>query len=89
VLPPIFLVKTTGKDDNLVKIAPILDRYGDFATILGDSTHDEPEFKRLRQSETTGRPLGSEEWIEKLEIMTGKKLKPQKHGPKMHNRVSE
>ena len=72
-----------GKDDKLVKVAPVLERYGDFASFLGESVDDEPGFKRLRQSESTGRPLGSEEWMDKLEKMTGKRLKPQKRGPKV------
>lgn len=72
----------SGKDDNLVKVAPILDRYGNFAAFLGGTTDDEAEFKRLRQSETTGRPWGDDAWVEKLEDMTGKTLKPQKRGPK-------
>ena len=71
-----------GRDDNLVKVAPILERYGDFAAFLGDTTDDEARFKCLRQSETTGRPLGGEEWMKKLENMIGKTLKPQKRGPK-------
>ena len=70
------------KDDGLVTVAPILNRYGDFAAFLGDGSYDEVEFKRLRQSETTGRPLGSDAWMEKLESMTGKTLKAQKRGPK-------
>lgn len=70
------------KDDGLVTVAPILNRYGDFAAFLGDGSYDEVEFKRLRQSETTGRPLGSDAWMEKLESMTGRTLKAQKRGPK-------
>ena len=75
----------SGKDDKLVRVAPILERYGDFAAVLDECTGDESEFKHLRQSETTGRPLGSEEWIEKLEKTVGKILKPQKRGPKTTN----
>ena len=76
----------SGKNDNLVKVAPILDRYEDFAALLAQGTEDETEFKSLQQSETTGRPLGSEEWMEKLEKMTGTVLKPQKRGPKKKDR---
>ena len=76
----------SGQDDKLAKVAPILERYGDFAALLGQGTEDETEFKSLRQSETTGRPLGSEEWMEKLEKMTGTVLKPQKRGPKKRDR---
>jgi putative transposase len=73
----------SGKDDSLVKVDPVLNRYGDFALFLGDSSHDEGEFKRLRQSETTGRPLGDEAWLLTLESLTGKSVRPQKPGPKV------
>lgn len=72
----------SGRDDKLVNVSPILERYGDFAALLEDSTDDEARFKRLRQSETTGRPLGSDEWMDRLERLIGKTLKPQKRGPK-------
>ena len=39
-------------------------------------------FKRLRQSETTGRPLGSQDWIDKFTAMTGQELNAKKRGPK-------
>jgi putative transposase len=70
------------KDDKLVKVAPVLERYGGFDQFLNQTTDDSSVFKPLRQSETTGRPLGSEEWIEKIEKSTGRTLKAQKRGPK-------
>jgi putative transposase len=76
----------SGKDDQLVKVAPVLERYGDFAALLGQGTEDDTGFKSLRQSETTGRPLGSDEWMAKLEKMTGIVLKPRKRGPKKTDR---
>jgi len=66
----------SGQDDKLAKVAPILERYGDFAAFLETFSDDEQGFKRLRQSETTGRPLGSEAWLDKLEKLTGMALKP-------------
>lgn len=33
-------------------------------------------------SETSGRPLGSDTWLEALEARTGRILKPRKRGPK-------
>jgi putative transposase len=71
----------SAQDNELVKVAPVLDRYGDFATFLAQEDVTEA-FKRLRQSETTGRPLGSEDWIEKLTAMTGRELKAKKRGRK-------
>ena len=71
----------SAQDNELIKVAPVLDRYGDFATFLAQEDVTEA-FKRLRQSETTGRPLGSEDWIEKLAAMTGRELKAKKRGRK-------
>jgi putative transposase len=47
-----------GSDDGLVKVAPLLDRIGDFAAFLG-SDEDQQATRALRMAETTGRPLGS------------------------------
>jgi len=71
----------SGNDDGLVTVAPVLERYGDFADFLTQK-EDAAAVKMLRQSETTGRPLGSDKWIEKLEKLTARQLKPQKRGPK-------
>ena len=71
-----------GKDDELVRVAPVLDRYGDFARFLDQEVDDETGWRRLRMSETSGRPLGSEAWLQGLESRTGRKLRPQKRGPK-------
>jgi len=65
----------TGKDNALVKVAPVLDRYGDFATFLAQEDISSEAFKRLCQSETAGRPLGSEGWIDRLSALTGRELK--------------
>jgi len=71
-----------GRDSELVKVAPVLKRYGDFAAFLDEEKDVSDAFRALRQSETTGRPLGADGWVEKLEILTGRQLKPQKRGPK-------
>jgi putative transposase len=72
----------SGRSSELVKVAPVLERYGDFATFLDQEEGLSEAFRVLRQSETTGRPLGSGSWVEKLEVLTGRQLKPQKRGPK-------
>ena len=72
----------SGRDNELVKVAPVLDRYGDFKTFLTQEDDSSEAFMKLRQSETTGRPVGSEDWIDKLSALTGRELKPQKRGPK-------
>jgi putative transposase len=70
-----------GQDDELVKVAPVLERYGSFTDFV-DLASDEEQWRRLRMSETSGRPLGSAEWLEALEERTGRVLKAQKRGPK-------
>lgn len=58
----------------------MLERHGSFADFPGDPHADEAAWKALRMSETSGRPLGSDEWIGMLEEKTGRTLKPQKWG---------
>lgn len=70
-----------GEDDELVSVAPVLERYGDFAVFLGASDECE-QWRALRKGETTGRPLGSPAWIKDIEARTGRTLAPQKRGPK-------
>ena len=71
-----------GEDDGIVRVAPALDRYGDFAAFLGDMDDDDNAWRALRQSETSGRPLGDAGWIADLEARSGRILAPQKRGPK-------
>jgi len=71
-----------GEDDELVRVAPALERYGAFDSFLGTSADYAEAWRALRQSETSGRPLGGTAWIAELEIRTGRTLAPQKRGPK-------
>lgn len=70
-----------GENDELVEVAPVLERFGDFATFLG-SAEDQQATRALRRSETTGRPVGCSEWIEDIERRSGRALAPKKRGPK-------
>jgi putative transposase len=49
---------------------------------LQEGTETEEELRQIRRSTRTGRPLGSEEFILRLEKLTGRKLLRQKTGPK-------
>ena len=40
------------------------------------------EIELFRKHERTGRPLGMDSFIEKMERLLGRKLKPEKPGPK-------
>ena len=70
-----------GKDDNLVKVKPLLEIVGDWkGVLLGGISEDEAE--KIRHHEKTGRPLGGEGFVSKLEDALDRILKPQKSGRK-------
>lgn len=66
-------------------VAPVLDRCGDFASFLGGE-EDQQATRALQASEISGRPVGSDEWLEGLEAKSGRSLAPKKRGPKPKNR---
>ena len=70
-----------GRDDGLVTVAPLLERIGDFADLL-EAAEDEAAVTALRRSRSTGRPLGTAEWLARLEAATTRTLAPRKRGPK-------
>ena len=71
-----------GKDDILVKTKPLLEMvnkpWENFLTF----DVQEPEIELFRKHERTGRPLGVDSFIKKIELLLDRKLKPQKPGPK-------
>jgi putative transposase len=71
-----------GEDDHAVKVAPALERVGDFAAFLGEEFDEALSYAALRMAESVGRPIGSPEWLADLEARTGLTLRPQKRGPK-------
>ena len=71
----------SGRDDELVEVAPLLERIGDFAMFLG-TDEDQQATRALRMAETTGRPLGEASWVAALEERTGRTLAAQKRGRK-------
>jgi putative transposase len=60
----------------------VLERVGSFATFLAQAVDADVEFDRLRRAETTGRPLGSEAWVRRLERDLARPLAPRKRGRK-------
>jgi putative transposase len=40
------------------------------------------EIEVFRKHERTGRPLGENAFVQKMELLLGRKLKPKKPGPK-------
>lgn len=70
-------------DDGVTDTAPVRERYPDFAGLLAvDEGADADGFTALRRAESIGRPLGDTDFLDRLEALTGRRLKRQKPGPK-------
>ena len=71
----------TGVDDKLVEVTPLLEMVKDWKGFLSSGIH-EKEIEELREHERTGRPLGSERFVKKLERTLDRILHKQKPGRK-------
>lgn len=74
----------SGKDDELVTVAPLLEMAGDWQLFLSGAG-DEEQINNIRKHERTGRPLGAEGFVEQLEALLDRQLKRGKPGPKGSN----
>ena len=71
----------SGCDDALVKVAPLLDLVGDWkGFIAAEGTASEIEL--LRKHDCTGRPLGNDHFIDRIENVLKRTLRKKKPGPK-------
>jgi len=70
-----------GQDDSLVKVAALLEMVGDWRQFLLESPANDM-MNDLRKHERTGRPLGRESFLQRLENTLSRVLRKQKPGPK-------
>ena len=70
-----------GKDDILVRVKPLLELAPDWKGLLRTELGDEA-LAELRRHERTGRPLGNDGFVRRLERRLGRLLRRQKPGPK-------
>ena len=70
-----------GKDDALVTVKPLLALAPDWADFLGEGLGGEA-LEAIRRSERTGRPLGSAQFLKRLETRLGRVLARRKPGPR-------
>jgi putative transposase len=70
-----------GRDDDLVKVAPLLARAGDWKAFLGEGL-DAAARDAIRAAERTGRPLGAPGFVRRLEKKLDRVLAKHKPGPK-------
>lgn len=68
-----------GRDDGVVTVRPVLDRIEGFSGFL-DEPPDDLAVKALRASYSTGRPVGSKFWLQRLEADSGRTLAPAPRG---------
>jgi len=61
-----------GIDDGLVRVKPVLDRLPQFGDILIENSND--DYRELRHAESTGRPVGAEEFVDGLERLLGRPI---------------
>jgi putative transposase len=77
-----------GKADGITVLAPIRDRFPDFADWLA-SDPEADLFDRLRAAESIGRPLGGDRFLARIERLTERSLKPGKREPKPAEREGD
>ncbi len=71
-----------GADDGLTDTRDFLTQFPDMRALLGEDAVSDFRTEQLRKAESIGRPLGSSEFLGKLERQLGKSFKPSKRGPK-------
>ena len=71
----------TGRDDGLVQVAPLLGLAPNWRRRLTSAVSEE-ELKVLQGHERTGRPLGDDDFLVRLEKNLGRVLRRQKPGRK-------
>ena len=69
-----------GEDDQLVKVAPLLGMVDNWREFL--SLSEEEEINLFRRHERSGRPMGNDAFVERLEAGLDRMLRPLKRGPK-------
>ena len=70
---------TGHSSDPLAEESPILQEIDDWLPLLAG---DPLELEILRRNTRTGRPLGSESFLDHVEGLTGRSLRPRKPGRK-------
>jgi putative transposase len=70
------------KYDHVVRVAPALERVGNFEDFLGEEFDEAFTYAALRKAETIGHPVGSAEWMADMAAKIGQPLLLGKRGPK-------
>ncbi|MET1112324.1 MAG: hypothetical protein ABWX67_12425, partial [Allosphingosinicella sp.] len=68
-----------GAVDPLTDAGPLLERWPDWRSVL-ESGEEEQSRQAIRERERSGRPLGSDAFLARLELVTGRRLFPRRRG---------
>lgn len=71
-----------GRDDHLVKVAPLLSLVRNWSGFLSEPGYVE-EQEKIEKHSRTGRPLGGMAFFDRLQQVLGRDVRPRKPGPKM------
>jgi len=71
-----------GRDDLFVHVTPLLEMFGEWNDFLSKGLSDE-EVEKFRCHERTGRSLGTDSFLARLENVLGRILHKKKPGPKV------
>jgi putative transposase len=71
----------SGRDDGLVEVQAMLSRIDNWSAYLSDGGDDEIGAHIAKHSRT-GRPLGGESFVQRLERITGRRLSRRSPGPR-------
>ena len=74
-----------GYSDGLVDVAPMLERMDNWLGYLDEPT-ERKKMSEIRWHTSTGRPLGSNQFLDNIELQTGRVVRKQKPGPKAVDR---
>jgi putative transposase len=76
-----------GADDGRVSLGPVLQRAERFEDLI-ETDPDDPAFAAIRSAETTGRPLGTVEFVTDLERRLGRPIARRAPGRKPAARMN-
>lgn len=71
-----------GCDDTVVTVGPMLERVSNWRSYLR-TEESEKNLASIRRFSSSGRPAGEEGFVDKLEKLTERVLKPRRPGPKI------
>jgi len=70
-----------GRDDELCIVAPLLQRYGDWQAMLSAGL-DTERHEEIQRHARSGRPLGPDGFLDRVEGSLGRAVRHQKRGPR-------